>query len=177
MESIEIKAGRRKFVCTNRDRIMFNGKVYSLITQKYTQGWDRVAPIVSKKEFDRLKKLGVLKGPFRTNGCFGINLTFYDFNLEDEKIELPKKFSEDVKLLLEDMENKEKEFNTALNLLVIKAQPYLPIEVSAEYVPGDGACFCFDLGELPSLLPMDRTFDAIIRGEPITVDFMTRNSI
>lgn len=174
MESIEIKAGRRKFVCTNRDRIMFNGEVYSLNTQKYTQGWE---PIVSKKEFDRLKKLGVLKGPFRTKGCFGINLTFYDFNLEDEKIELPKKFSEDVKLLLEDMEKKEQAFHNAMNLLAVKAQPYLPIEVSAEYLPGDGACFGFDLGAVSYLLPMDITFDAIMRGEPITEDFMTWNSI
>lgn len=94
-----------------------------------------------------------------------------------KKNKLSKRFSEEIKNLFEDMEKKEEEFNTALNLLVIKVQPYLPIEVNAEYVPGDGACFSFDFGELPLLLPMDRTFDAIIRGEPITEDFMKMNSI
>lgn len=94
-----------------------------------------------------------------------------------KKIELPKKFSEDVKLLFEDMEKKEQAFHNAMNLLVVKAQPYLPIEVSAEYLPGDGACFSFDLDAVSYLLPMNRTFYAIMRGEPITEAFMTRNSI
>lgn len=114
----------------------------------------------------------------------------YDGNtlFRDDEIvawtELPKpeqlieiKEFEDVKLLLEDMEKKEQAFHNAMNLLVVKAQPYLPIEVSAEYLPGDGACFAFDLGKVPMLLPMGITFDAIKRGEPITEDFMTRNSI
>lgn len=95
-----------------------------------------------------------------------------------KKNKLSKRFSEDVKILLENMEEKKQSFDKAMGLLVIKAQPYLPIEVSAEYVPGDGACFCFEIGDtVPSLLPMDRTFDAIMRGETITEDFMKMNSI
>lgn len=33
MNSIEVKSGRRKFVCTTKDKIMDNGNCYQLVTK------------------------------------------------------------------------------------------------------------------------------------------------
>ena len=82
MESIEIKASRRTFTCTNKDKIMYNGSIYQLSTQKYqSERWYQTTPIISKTEFNRLCKLGVLSESYQKLGFGGIKLTMYDFDL------------------------------------------------------------------------------------------------
>lgn len=53
-----IKCGRMEFNCTDKDRIMFNGKVYILVTQKYHKNYSDYSPSVAKGTFDRLLKQG-----------------------------------------------------------------------------------------------------------------------
>ena len=82
MNSIEIKASRRTFTCTNKDKIMYNGSIYQLITQKYqSELWYKTNPIISKTEFNRLCKLGVLSESCEKLGFGGIKITMYDFVL------------------------------------------------------------------------------------------------
>lgn len=81
MDKIEITASRRKFTCTSKDKIMYNGAVYILITQKYWDVWNEVCPNISKTEFNRLKKLGVLSEPHVQKGFSGMNVQIYNFKL------------------------------------------------------------------------------------------------
>ena len=81
MDKIEITASRRKFTCTSKDKIMYNGAVHILITQKYFKGWAEVCPSISKTEFNRLKKLGVLSEPRVQKGFSGMNVQIYNFKL------------------------------------------------------------------------------------------------
>lgn len=85
MKEIEIKASRRKFTCTNKDKIMYNGSCYQLMTQTYREHWTDVAPVISEREFKRLQELGVISDPYEvTRVVLGIKLTstWYDFKLE-----------------------------------------------------------------------------------------------
>ena len=83
MNSIEIKGSRRIFTCTNKDKIMYNGSIYQLSTQKYQyERWYQTTPIISKTEFNRLFKLGVLSEPYEKLGFGGIKLIMYDFVLD-----------------------------------------------------------------------------------------------
>lgn len=75
---IEIKSGRKRFNCTSKDVIMFNGAVYQLITQTYWKDWTELTPIISKTEFNRLLKLNVLKKPYLVKRL-GITVTIYQF--------------------------------------------------------------------------------------------------
>lgn len=75
---VEIKSGRKRFNCTSKDAIMFNGAVYQLITQTYWKDWTELNPIISKTEFNRLLKLNVLKKPY-TVKRLGITMTIYQF--------------------------------------------------------------------------------------------------
>ena len=63
MKEIEIIAGRKRFTCTNLDIIISNGTIIWLETQRYFKNsrCPNSHPIISKTEFNRLKKLGVLK--------------------------------------------------------------------------------------------------------------------
>ena len=83
MDKIEITASRRKFTCTSEDKIMYNGAVYILITQKYWVEWSEVSPTISKTEFNRLKKLGVLSEPeSKKLRCTTVQI--YSFKLPEE---------------------------------------------------------------------------------------------
>ena len=82
MDKIEIIASRRKFTCTSEDKIMYNGAVYILITQSYFEGWNEVHPNISKTEFNRLKKLGVLSEPRKAKATFCV-VDIYIFNFQE----------------------------------------------------------------------------------------------
>ena len=77
---IEVKARntRKKFMCSSKDKIMDNGSCYQLITQSFREDWCDVSPVISKTEFNRLMKLGVLKEPYKEN-CGFIEVFIYEF--------------------------------------------------------------------------------------------------
>lgn len=79
MKEIEIKAtnSKQKFVCTSKDKIMYNGCCYHLVTQTFSKGLDNVLPVISKIEFARLSKLGVLSKPYIVKRL--VETTMYDF--------------------------------------------------------------------------------------------------
>ena len=76
---IEVKASntRRKFMCSSKDKIMDNGYCYQLITQSFRKDWMDVYPVISKTEFNRLMKMGVLGEPYKQKRT--IEVTIYDF--------------------------------------------------------------------------------------------------
>ena len=76
---IEVKAinTRKKFMCSSKDKIMDNGSCYQLITQSFFKDWFDATPVISKTEFNRLMKMGVLKEPSKHKGIIGV--TIYDF--------------------------------------------------------------------------------------------------
>ena len=76
---IEVKASntRRKFMCSSKDKIMDNGYCYQLITQSFRKDWMDIYPIISKTEFNRLMKMGVLGEPYKQKRT--IEVTMYDF--------------------------------------------------------------------------------------------------
>lgn len=78
-EIIEVKASntRQKFMCSSKDKIMDNGCCYQLITQSFHKDWSDVCPIISKTEFNRLIKMGVLGEPYKQKRT--IEVTIYDF--------------------------------------------------------------------------------------------------
>lgn len=61
---IEVKATntRKHFICTNKDKIMFNGTCYQFITQSFHKDWCDIAPVISKTEFNRLINQGMRQG-------------------------------------------------------------------------------------------------------------------
>lgn len=76
---IEVKASntRQKFMCSSKDKIMDNGHCYQLITQSFHKDWFDVTLTISKTEFNRLMKLGVLGEPYKRKRI--IEVTMYDF--------------------------------------------------------------------------------------------------
>ena len=58
---MKIKCGRREFEVTEKDRILDNGSVYILVTQKYFAGWYRQSPTVAKATFNKLLKDGRIR--------------------------------------------------------------------------------------------------------------------
>ena len=81
MNQIEVTASRRKFICTSKDKIMFNGKCYILNTQTMHVDWSNVHPTISKTEFNRLKKLGILSEPYPRKMTY-LTVMMYDFKLD-----------------------------------------------------------------------------------------------
>ena len=77
---IEVKATntRQKFMCSSKDKILDNGSCYQLITQSFYKDWCDLAPVISKTEFNRLMKLGVLGEPYKQKRMFS-EVTIYDF--------------------------------------------------------------------------------------------------
>ena len=83
INSIEVKVTntRQKFNCTNQDKIMFNGNCYQLITRTFYKNWFNITPTISKTEFNRLMKLGVLGKPYKQKRTFGFEVIMYDFTI------------------------------------------------------------------------------------------------
>lgn len=82
MEKIEVKAGRRTLQCDSSDKIMFNGACYILITKKVWAEWHEENPTISKTEFNRLKKLGVLSEPEAKKWVYN-TVQIYSFKLPE----------------------------------------------------------------------------------------------
>lgn len=83
MKEIEVKVTntRQKFICTSKDKIMDNGCCYQLITQSFRKDWSDTIPKISKTEFNRLLKLGVLSKPYTKKMNYSV-VAMYDFVLE-----------------------------------------------------------------------------------------------
>lgn len=79
---VEVKASntRKKFMCSSKDKIMDNGYCYQLITQAFHKDWFDVTPKISKTEFNRLLKMGVLGEPYKQKRT--IEVTIYDFIMD-----------------------------------------------------------------------------------------------
>ena len=78
---MEIKSGRKTYTLTNKDRIMFNGAVYLLLTQKAFDGWRSYNPTLPKTRVEKLIKSGELvmcsekyKGDFGVYDLYKINV-------------------------------------------------------------------------------------------------------
>ena len=56
-----LKIRRRTFEVNETDRIIFNGAVYILITQKYFQDWGYMNPTLPKTTFTKLLKDGKIR--------------------------------------------------------------------------------------------------------------------
>ena len=66
-------ADRRKFNVTEKDRVLFNGNCYILLTQTYYRDWSCINPIISKTLFNKLIKEGkAVKTDEVYNSPFGI---------------------------------------------------------------------------------------------------------
>lgn len=78
---IEVKATntRQKFMCSSKDKILDNGSCYQLITQSFFKDWCDLIPIISKTEFNRLMKMGVLGESYKQRWSSGFEATVYDF--------------------------------------------------------------------------------------------------
>lgn len=55
-----VKMNRKEYTLTENDRIMFNGAIYILITQKVCHGFSQGCPSVPKKCTEKWIKDGVL---------------------------------------------------------------------------------------------------------------------
>jgi hypothetical protein len=65
------------FSCSSKDKIMYNGCCYQLIIRSFYKDWSDVTPVISKTEFNRLMKMGVLGEPYKQKRT--IEVTMYDF--------------------------------------------------------------------------------------------------
>jgi len=79
MIEVKVMNTGKHFIGTNKDKIMFNRNCYQLITQSFYKGWYEITPVISKTEFNRLMKLGVLSKPYIVKKI--IEVTMYDFNI------------------------------------------------------------------------------------------------
>lgn len=78
---IEVRATntKQKFMCSSKDKIMDNGSCYQLITQSFFRDWCNLTPVISKTEFNRLMKMGVLGEPYKQKRASGFEVTMYNF--------------------------------------------------------------------------------------------------
>lgn len=56
-----LKIGHMEFTVSGKDRILFNGACYILVTQTYRSGWSRVNPTLSKVKCKKWIKQGILE--------------------------------------------------------------------------------------------------------------------
>ena len=80
---MEITANRRKFNVSEKDRVLFNGHCYILLTQTCYSDWSHICPTISKSLFNKLIKEGkavktdeVYNSPF---GTISPNNVIYKF--------------------------------------------------------------------------------------------------
>lgn len=57
---MKIKCGRREFDVNHKDRIVYNGAVYQLVTKHYREGFYYATPQVSVKLFKSLLNDGMI---------------------------------------------------------------------------------------------------------------------
>lgn len=55
-----IKSGKREFTLTEKDRILFNGNVYILITQEIYKDFCKYSPTLAKSRVEKMIKSGDL---------------------------------------------------------------------------------------------------------------------
>lgn len=55
-----VKMNHKEYTLTENDRIMFNGAIYILITQKVLVGFSQGCPTVPKKHVEKWVKDGIL---------------------------------------------------------------------------------------------------------------------
>lgn len=70
-----VKMSRNEYTLTENDRIMFNGAIYILITQKVCRGFSQGCPTVPKKHVEKWIKDGSLVE------CGTYKYTFYEYPL------------------------------------------------------------------------------------------------
>lgn len=81
--NFEIKMNRKVYTITDKDRLLFNGSLYILITQKVQHGFSQGCPTVPKKYAEKWIKEGILVvGEDYTS--FGVTYPLYKFVKEVE---------------------------------------------------------------------------------------------
>lgn len=77
-EPFELKVGRRTYTITESDQVLFNGKCYLLVTQKYQSGWNKVTPTLAKAKAEKYIKQEYLVESSRTKS-HGLPMVYYRF--------------------------------------------------------------------------------------------------
>ena len=77
-EPFELKVGRRTYTIIESDQVLFNGKCYLLVTQKYQSGWNKVTPTLAKTKAEKYIKQGYLVESSRTES-HGLPMVYYCF--------------------------------------------------------------------------------------------------
>lgn len=77
-EPFELKLGRKIYTITEKDRVLFNGNCYQLVTQNYQRGWNRITPTLAKAKAEKYIKQGYLVEGTKTQS-YGIPMIYYRF--------------------------------------------------------------------------------------------------
>ena len=81
-----LKIGRREFNITDKDVIFDNGVGFQLTTQTYYSDWANHYPSMSKSQFNKLYKLGILflveeKFAYKMTNGKDVYYKYYKFNI------------------------------------------------------------------------------------------------
>lgn len=79
-----VKMNRKEYTLTENDRILFNGVVYLLLTQRVWCGYSRSCPTVPKKYAEKWIKNGTLVFSGDYKDSFGCKSPLYKFVKEVE---------------------------------------------------------------------------------------------
>lgn len=80
----ELNIRNRIFIITEKDRVMFNGRCYSLETQTYFYNWNRVSPTLAKAKCKKWIKEGKLVKCGNYNCSDGTSYPMFKFLEEVE---------------------------------------------------------------------------------------------
>ena len=80
--NFEIKMNRKVYTITDKDRLLFNGSLYILITQKVQHGFSQVCPTVPKKCAEKWIKDNALVFCDTYDCGYGVKYPLYKFVME-----------------------------------------------------------------------------------------------
>lgn len=73
-----LKIRNRPFDISDKDRVLFNGSCWQLITQTYCNGWYSCCPTMSKTLCEKFVKKNILIFIKRE----GVNMDYYKFDID-----------------------------------------------------------------------------------------------
>lgn len=77
-EPFELKIGRRTYMITEHDRILFNGNCYQLVTQTSGTSWSSTTPTLAKTKAVKYIRQGYLVEGSKTQS-YGVPMIYYRF--------------------------------------------------------------------------------------------------
>lgn len=85
---MDIVASRRHFNVTEKDKVMFNGACYQLMTQTYFKDWNRMCPIIATSKAEKLIAQNKLVYIGEKKTWTGLVVKYYKFANLEEKVEI-----------------------------------------------------------------------------------------